>query len=101
MQTHAPMHPLSPRPLAAVAAVGHTYVNGPLEPETRLEVTRGMRPWYGPGGSVAAGGGWPGTIIRQFTFATRIRPPIPVNVVTGVPSKPDPPKKRRGRRWTL
>lgn len=98
MQFGPQLHPFAARPLPANIAVGHTHVNGPLESEKPLEVTRGMRPWFGPGGAVAAGGG---NLIRKPSFATILRPPVPVNVVTGVPAKPVPPKRRRGRRWTL
>lgn len=104
MQTHPKLPPLAARPLMAQIAVGHTVANGPLEPENKLEVSRGMRPWFGPGGAVAAGGGYPGPIIRQFTFATRLRPTVPVNVVTGTPTAPGNARlkqRKRGRRWTL
>lgn len=104
MQTHPPLGPLQARLLPPQIAVGHTNVNGPLEPETKLEIPRGMRPWFGPGGAVAAGGGYPGPIIRRASFATILRPPVPVNVVTGVVANPNNARlvqRKRGRRWTL
>ena len=104
MISHPPIHPFAPRLLQPIVAAGHSVDNGPLEPASRVTLPRGMRPGFGPGGAVAAGGGWPGQIIRQATFATILRPPVPVNVLTGIPTNPNNAKlvkRRAGRRWTL
>jgi hypothetical protein len=76
---------------------------GALEPiDGRYSIPRGSRCAHSIGGALAAGGGWPSPIIRQATFATILPGKLPpVNVVTGVPSNPAQPKRRRGRRWTL
>lgn len=99
------LEPFAARPLRPMMHASHeSRYNGPLQPDQSRAIARGSRPVVSAGGYEAAGGGWPAPLTRQYSFPVILRPPVPVNIVTGVPSNPGNARltrRRRGRRWTL
>lgn len=66
------------------------------QPEA-TEVARGSRPAITANGQVVTPGGYPNRIIRGFSFLTAPPASKLVNVVTGVPSRPQPLAKKSRR----
>lgn len=95
------LHPFAPRPLEPTLSVPATAANGPIEPIARVPLVRHReRTQFGPRGAVVAGGGWPAPLLRGWSFGVLPHVPVvqPVNVVTGVPTTPGTPSRKR-RSW--